>query len=354
MTQKDHIAQQHSDLPTIDWNETKKVRKPSWSENSDSDCPFVSVVIPTYKREEVLIDTIDYVLANTYPSFEVIVVDQTPKHSPPVSESLERLKENQRFRHVKLETSSLPLARNTGLEVASGEIIIYCDDDVVVSEDYIRQHVNMYTSQRIGAVAGRIKNARPDQKPPQRPTTERPPGQISENGWAEPYFNQDYEGDVDFGQGCNMSFRSDVLSKLGGFDERFTKTAIYEEVDVFVRLQKAGYRAVFAKEATVLHLSPPTGGCRSQKEEIDRYRSGYRNLLLYSLKNYPVSMFVSFAWNQMRTAYSACRINKYSPLSFFRIISGFPEALWAAGMQSDHRLSRSVSSVQKSQESVAP
>ena len=44
--------------------------------------PLISVVIPTYRREKMLCDSIQDVLQQDYPNFEVLVVDQTGDHQP--------------------------------------------------------------------------------------------------------------------------------------------------------------------------------------------------------------------------------------------------------------------------------
>jgi glycosyltransferase involved in cell wall biosynthesis len=43
--------------------------------------PSISVIIPTYRREEPLKDTLDDLLKQDYPNFEVLVIDQTATHS---------------------------------------------------------------------------------------------------------------------------------------------------------------------------------------------------------------------------------------------------------------------------------
>ncbi|HBW57770.1 MAG TPA: glycosyltransferase, partial [Oscillatoriales bacterium UBA8482] len=42
--------------------------------------PLISVIIPTYNREQVLRETLAEVLQQTYPNFEVLVVDKTSTH----------------------------------------------------------------------------------------------------------------------------------------------------------------------------------------------------------------------------------------------------------------------------------
>jgi glycosyltransferase involved in cell wall biosynthesis len=53
--------------------------------------PLISVIIPTYGREEPLRDTLEDVLKQDYPAFEVLVVDQSPTHQPETQAYLEQL-----------------------------------------------------------------------------------------------------------------------------------------------------------------------------------------------------------------------------------------------------------------------
>lgn len=58
--------------------------------------PLLSVIIPTYgpnapSRDKLLRDTLANVLEQDYPSFEIIVVDQTPTHDPQTQAYLEKL-----------------------------------------------------------------------------------------------------------------------------------------------------------------------------------------------------------------------------------------------------------------------
>ena len=51
--------------------------------------PSISVVIPTYEREEPLVDTIADVIKQDYPKFEVLVIDQPVSHKPETQVYLE-------------------------------------------------------------------------------------------------------------------------------------------------------------------------------------------------------------------------------------------------------------------------
>lgn len=116
----------------------------------------VSVIIPTYNRNKVLTETIDSVLMQKFKSFELIIVDQSKKHSKQTVSFIENIKDK-RFRYFKISPPSLPAARNFGLKKSNGEVIIYIDDDVVLDDNFIKAHYESYTKKKAVAVVGRIK-----------------------------------------------------------------------------------------------------------------------------------------------------------------------------------------------------
>ena len=92
--------------------------------------PSISVVIPTYEREEPLVDTIADVIKQDYPKFEVLVIDQTGTHKPETQVYLEKQANAGRIKLFRLTWASLPGARNYAVRRCSGEIILFIDDDV--------------------------------------------------------------------------------------------------------------------------------------------------------------------------------------------------------------------------------
>ena len=76
--------------------------------------PRVSVIIPTYNRGMLLVETIESLYQSTYPDWELIVVDQTPIMAEDVRNGLLRLNRQRPFIYVKLDKPSLTVARNAG------------------------------------------------------------------------------------------------------------------------------------------------------------------------------------------------------------------------------------------------
>ena len=85
-------------------------------------CPLISVIIPTYGREEPLRETLLDVLKQDYRRFEVLVVDQTREHQPETQKFLDDLANAGKIRLFQVSWASLPGARNYAVRRSLGEI----------------------------------------------------------------------------------------------------------------------------------------------------------------------------------------------------------------------------------------
>lgn len=97
---------------------------------------MVSVIVPVYKVEDYIRECIDSILAQTYPDFELILVDDgSPDNCGRICDDY--AKGDNRIKVVHKVNGGLPSARNAGLEVAKGEWIMYVDGDVWIEPDMI-------------------------------------------------------------------------------------------------------------------------------------------------------------------------------------------------------------------------
>ena len=188
----------------------------------------LTIVIPTYGRGEVLVETLGRLFALEPPASEIIVIDQTQEHSSQISCTLEEWQASGSLRWVRLKHPSIPGAMNRGLLEASHPFVLFLDDDIVPDQGLVQAHINALEMTRAALVAGRIIQ----------------PWQIG----------RDFSGDAAFHfatvrpawiqdfMGGNFSVRRDVLLQLGGFDERFVRVAYNFEAEFAHRLRRAGYR----------------------------------------------------------------------------------------------------------------
>jgi len=90
--------------------------------------PKYSFIIPVYKTEKYIRQCVDSILAQTYQDYEIILVDDgSPDRSGEICDAYAAA--NERIRAIHIENSGASVARNTGLECALGDYIIFLDSD---------------------------------------------------------------------------------------------------------------------------------------------------------------------------------------------------------------------------------
>jgi GT2 family glycosyltransferase len=294
----------------------------------------VSVIVATYMREDTIAQTIHGLLANTYPAYEVIVVDQTKSYFGNTAQELRNMLDRPNGKYITLSPSSLPFARNVGIRYASGEIVIFCDDDVRLDTNFIANHVHCYDDPTAGAVAGRVlTDGDEDNLQPGAIIAELLP-----DGMHHANFHSSERREVPFGRGCNMSFRREIFEKVGLFDERYRGGFFREETDLFARVRKAGYKILFEPLAVLEHLQAESGGCR--KDEIrTRMYSVFRNEALFFFNCMRLRHLPLFLYRSLRWIYSIIRIHHLPLLDTFFFLKAILAGLCSHIGESPDRLS---------------
>jgi len=235
----------------------------------------VSLVIPSYNREELLVGTLRCAFAQDYPDLEILVIDQTKAH---LSETQAFLDANKsRFTLVRPEFASVTKARNEGLRRARGEIIVFTDDDVSFEPGFIAAHVAAHAD-GTHVVQGRVTEQ--GSKHPSQPTWLT--GSLRFKGGD----NYDRDGKTNNITGCNFSMRRDVIERIGYFDENFTGVSVREESDYALRAFKAGLRFKFSASAALFHHRSPSGGVGSGVRNNFFEKSYYYCELMFAKKHF--------------------------------------------------------------------
>jgi glycosyltransferase involved in cell wall biosynthesis len=111
--------------------------------------PKVSVIIPAYNCQSFIAETVESILAQTYPDYEIIVVDDGSTDN--TRDVLQRYED--RVRYVYQENSGVGAARNRGLSLARGEYIAFLDhDDLWLPEKLETQMKILETRPEVGLV----------------------------------------------------------------------------------------------------------------------------------------------------------------------------------------------------------
>lgn len=99
---------------------------------------LVSIIIPVYNTEEHLSRCVDSLLAQTYPNIQIVLVDDCSSDNSPAIAGAYAEKYPEKCSFVQREKNGrASAARNSGMEVAKGEWLLFVDSDDWVAPDYV-------------------------------------------------------------------------------------------------------------------------------------------------------------------------------------------------------------------------
>ena len=125
------------------------------SETREQPSPVASVIICTRERPAGLVTAVESVLANTWSAFELVVVDQSA--TPIARAYLRDDLGDARLRYVHTQTRGLSRARNVGIRETTAEIVLFTDDDCVVSPHWVETMVAHFAEDPgLGAVVAPV------------------------------------------------------------------------------------------------------------------------------------------------------------------------------------------------------
>lgn len=102
---------------------------------------MVSIIMPTYNKCKYLELTLTGFLMQTYKNFEIIIIDDgsTDKTKQIVNSFMEKIK----IVYVYQNNQGRPVACNKALELATGDYLIFCDDDRIPYKKFIEEHLKI-------------------------------------------------------------------------------------------------------------------------------------------------------------------------------------------------------------------
>lgn len=199
--------------------------------------PSISVIIPVHGIEEAFRACLMSVIRLDPPPLEVIVVADGDECSARLAESME-------CRVIRIPVAGGPAAaRNRGADHAVGDVLFFLDADVTASQNAIERvttHFQEYPD--TAAVIGSYDDQ---------------PGQsnfLSQyRNLFHHYVHQQAGAEVSTFWGACGAIRKDVFLHTGGFDEQYRYPSI-EDIELGLRLTRAGYRIHLDKTLRVKHL----------------------------------------------------------------------------------------------------
>jgi glycosyltransferase involved in cell wall biosynthesis len=211
-----------------------------------------SVVVPTYRRPDLLGQCLEALARQDFPpaEYEIVVADDAA--SPDTRRQVEEFAPRSApvVRYVPVAGRHGPAAaRNAGWREARGAVVAFTDDDTVPEPGWVRAgSLALERDPALAAATGQVVVP----LPPVPRDSER-----NEAGLETAEFVT-----------ANCFCRRSVLEALGGFDEEF-RLAWREDSDLHFRLLEAGLKLVKVPDAVVVHpVRPvPWGGCLRQQKK---------------------------------------------------------------------------------------
>ncbi len=240
--------------------------------------PDICVAIPTYQREDVLLDTIRGVLGQSHQNLEVLVVDQSPSHSPDFEQKLKAITDP-RLRYILADPPSLPAARNFALRITKAPIVLFLDDDVEVDKDLVKYHLQAFKERpEVSAVGGRVLQKGFE--------TKKDVLRFDEFGISHGVFTATDANNTNAFPGGNCALKVVDALNVGGFDSRFYGNAFREESCMALKMTRKGMKIYYEPRASLTHLAAHSGGTRATTYiDILDTPMFYRNEIFFTLKS---------------------------------------------------------------------
>jgi GT2 family glycosyltransferase len=217
----------------------------------------ITIIIPTYRRDSVLIETITHLLGLDPSPAEILVVDQTEKHQDFAQKSLESWQADGTIKLIRLTEPSIPRAMNIGFCQAKEDLVLCLDDDIVPEPDLLERHLQAVEKAGAALVAGRV--IQPWQEGKDFSDDEPFNFACRQERWVSEFM------------GCNFSVRREIALRVGGFDERFVRVGYNFEAEFAYRLIRAGHRIFYEPAACIHHLHVSRGGTRVFGDHLRTY-----------------------------------------------------------------------------------
>jgi glycosyltransferase involved in cell wall biosynthesis len=187
--------------------------------SSRRDLPMISVVVCSHNDGKTIRRCIESILAQEYPNFELIFVNDGSTDDTP------RIASDYDLRLISIPKGGLSNARNVGMKAATGEIVAYLDGDAFPTPHWLDYLAHAFATTDHAGIGG------PNIAPPS-------------DGWIAKCVDHAPGGpnhvlftdrEAEHIPGCNMAFRKDALEAVDGFDTRFWIAG--DDVDICWKLR---------------------------------------------------------------------------------------------------------------------
>jgi GT2 family glycosyltransferase len=245
---------------------------------------MISVIIVSYNKPELLRQTILSLRSHHHQNMEIIVIDNSDQKDVEIMI-------NQEFRDIifrRMESNiGFGQANNIGVQLSKGNIIAFLNNDLVFKEDVLSSLViQLERDNSVGIIGPKLLN---EDMSLQYSCCNFPSVSdvIKAEIWGEHLVHSWYLTDwehkqtrfVDYVSGALMVMRRDLFESVGSFDDIYFMYS--EEVDLCLRIKKAGYHVEYYPKVEAIHLGGASSNINNQEINIHLYLSRLKFRLKY-------------------------------------------------------------------------
>jgi glycosyltransferase involved in cell wall biosynthesis len=206
----------------------------------------ISVIIPTYNGAQKIPKIIDALDNQSYKNFEIVIaIDGSKDNTLQIARALAT--QNPNIKVYYQENNGRAAIRNYGAKMASGQLLIFYDDDMVPAKDSVQKHVSFHTRIRNSICGGNqledIAKSKTDIQ--------------KYKAWLSRKWTAKYQSGLNkltslnmFLTAANFSLSKTVFESLNGFDERLSDA---EDLDFALRAYRSDFSLYFDKSNVAWH-----------------------------------------------------------------------------------------------------
>lgn len=203
--------------------------------------PYFSIIIPVYNRPDEVRELLESLNKQTLKDFEVLLIeDGSINRCDTVAQEFDK---NLNICYFYKENSGRSLTRNYGMERASGEYLIFFDSDCIIPERYFEIVKTRLEEDYVDCFGG------PDAAHTSFSNLQKAISYSMTSFFTTGGIRGGKKGMEKFTpRTFNMGFSKEVYKRVGGFKDMFG-----EDIDLSLRIQKAGFRTALIRDAFVYH-----------------------------------------------------------------------------------------------------
>ncbi len=230
---------------TQKFSRAKKLPKETSRRKLNAFLPKVSVIVPAWNEEKVIIKTIKELLRSKYKNFEVLFVDDGSKDNT-YQIVLDKYKDNPQVKIFTKKNGGKSSAINFGIDQSDAEIVIVQDADTLLDPKAIFNLTRHFIDEKVGAVAGNVKVGNRISMLTKFQALEY----IISQNLDKRAFN--LVNGISVVPGAIGAWKRDLVLKAGGFKS----DTLAEDAELTLKILEMGYKVEYEEQAIAFTEAP--------------------------------------------------------------------------------------------------